>query len=211
MLWVNMKRVLFIMLCMVGFLYIGCASFSPGSVNIASAVSTPGSVSKDSIYIFVKEFSSKETKRIFDCDLLIYGFCPLGIGISNRSNYPIEFIPHSIRNYIDVEEVLSETEFDPNGRLIVWSIPWVINMLAGFPFYYGIAWPIFGLIDFNKAHDANDDRTEFFHNLVFKPIILQPGQDVQGVVFLAKGFIRPLQIILVKENKQITFEVFSIK
>lgn len=204
-----MKNLLPAFISCVFILYFeGCASFTPGSLYMTSAFSTPGAVTKDSLSIFIREISPRESYRIFDCIPYNQGYQVLSISISNRSSSPISFIPSSIPNYVDVEEVLDETDFNPFSRLFIWSIPWFLNLAASQPFYYGIAWPIIGLIDFNKAYSANDDRTDFFQNITLKPIKLQKDQDVQGIVFVGKNYPKPLQVILVKNAQQFIFEIY---
>ncbi len=193
------------------FVIYGCASFTPGSLNTSPAVSTPGSTMKDSIALFIREISPRESKRIFDCNIYNGGYIPLSIALSNRSNSTIDFTPNSISQYENVDNVLSATDYHPAGRLITWSIPWIINILLHQPFYYGIAWPIFGLIDMVKAGDANNERGDYFYSVLIKPTILQPGQDIQGVMFVRKNYSKPLQIILLKNNNQMVFDIIPTK
>ncbi|MFH1528480.1 MAG: hypothetical protein ABIG69_17890 [Bacteroidota bacterium] len=205
----NLLNTFIVLFVVIGF--VGCASFTPGSLNTTSAISTPDAIVKDSVSVFVKEISPKESERIFDCDIHGEGYQPLSIAISNRSNSSIEFIPSSLPQYINAEEVLSATDFSPIIRVFTWSIPWIINLAASQPFYYGIAWPVFGLIDMGKANRANDDRADFFNNIVLKPTKLQPGQDIQGVSFFRKNYPSPLQIILLKNGNQLIFDIYPAK
>jgi len=205
------KLFYFIVLLFTVIIFSSCASFTPGSLNTTAAVSSPGSIVKDSVSLFVKEISPKESERIFDCDIHSEGYQPLSIAISNRSNSSVIFTPNSLRQYVDVDEVLSATDFNPIIRVFTWSIPWLINIAASQPIYYGIAWPVFGLIDMGKANSANDDRADFFNNMVIKPVTLQPGQDIQGVVFFRKNYPSPLQITLLKNESQIIFDVYPTK
>jgi hypothetical protein len=205
------KQICLIVLLLNAIISFSCASFNPGSLNITAAVSTPGSIVKDSISLFVKEINPRQSERIFDCDILSEGYQPLSIAISNRSNFSVMFTPSSIPNYVNVDEVLSATDFHPIVRVFAWSIPWIINIAAGQPIYYGIAWPVFGLIDMGKANRANDDRADFFNNMMIKPITLESGQDIQGVFFLRKNYPKPLQITLSKNENQIIFDVLPAK
>jgi len=189
----------------------GCASFTPGSLNITSAISTPGSIVKDSIGLIIREISPRESKRIFDCDIYSKGYIPLSIALSNRSNSAIDFIPDSISPHENVDKVLSATDYLPIGRLIAWSIPWIINIMIHQPIYYGIAWPIFGLIDMSKASHANDDRADYFYSVLIKRSVLQSGQDIQGVIFVRKNYPKPLQIILLKNGNKFVFDIIPIK
>ena len=201
------KQICFLVLLLNAIIFFSCASFSPGSLNITAAVSTPGSIVKDSISLYVKEINARQSERIFDCDILSKGYQPLSIAISNRSNFSVVFTPDSIPKYVNVDEVLSATDFHPIVRVFTWSIPWIINVAASQPIYYGIAWPVFGLIDMGKANRANDDRADFFNNMMIKPVTLETGQDIQGVVFLRKNYPKPLHITLLKNENQIIFDV----
>ena len=181
------KQICFIVLLLNAIIFFSCASFSPGSLNITPAVSTPGSIVKDSISLYVKEINARQSERIFDCDILSKGYQPLSIAISNRSNFSVVFTPDSIPKYVNVDEVLSATDFHPIIRIFTWSIPWIIDM--------------------GKANRANDDRADFFNNMMIKPVTLETGQDIQGVVFLRKNYPKPLHITLLKNENQIIFDV----
>jgi hypothetical protein len=193
------------------FLFNGCASFSPCPLNMTSAVSTPGSMLKDSISLFVRELGLKESERVFDCDIYSEWHSALSIAISNRSNSTCVFIPSSIPQYEDIENVLYDTDYDPLGRLIVWSIPWIISLVLHYPVYYGVAWPIIGLVDLNRSKVANESRTEYFNSISIKPTKLQPGQDIQGIVFVKRYYQKPLQISIVKNDSKIVFDVYPMK
>jgi hypothetical protein len=189
--------------------FISCASFTPGSVDFRPAISTPGATTKDSVYILVTVMSSRQSKVTFDCDFPAEGIQPLTISISNRNSSTIEFLPHTVPMYMTIADAHERTKFNPVGRLLLWSIPWFINIAAGYPIYYGILWPIIGVIDYGDASTANANREDFFNRVALKPIKLQQGQDIQGIVFVQKGGAQTLQLTVRKENGQsILFDIY---
>jgi len=187
---------------------VNCASFTPGTINLTSAVSTPGAIDKEGVSVFVRELGPTESQRLFDCDIQGEGYTTLSMAISNRSNSVVDFLPSTIPQYVNVEEVLSKTDFSPTTRLILWSVPWVINIAANQPIYYGILWPIIGLVDMGKANTGNRNRADFFNNIAIRPIKLQPGQDIQGIVFVRKNYPKPFQLVLMRNDYRIVFDIF---
>jgi hypothetical protein len=189
--------------------FIGCASFTSGSLDFRQAISTPGATTKDSISILITQMNGRQSKLSFDYDFPSNKIQPLIISISNRSTSTVEFIPSSIPFYLSVSDIHDRTSFSPTTRLLIWSIPWFLNLATGAPIYYGILWPIIGFVDFNKANTANSDREDHFNSVSLKPIKLQPGQDIQGVVFVQKNNTQMIQLNLNKgEGRNIVFDVY---
>ena len=188
-----MKHSIFLLLTVASILFLAnCASFTAGAFNATSAKSDPAAIEEDSIHITVKALSPQESKRLFDCNIHEHGYQPLSVSISNQSKLDIVFTPDSIPRFVPVEQVLEATDFNPGIRLVTWSLPWLINIAFGYPVYYGILWPIIGVIDMGNANKANNERADFFHGIEAKSITLMPGKEFSGIVFIRytgkKGF-----------------------
>jgi len=194
-------------LILSGLLLAGCASFHSGFIDFRQASSTPGAIMQDSIYVHASFMDSHASSTAFDYNFHQAGIQPLTLSLSNRSSINIEFIPSTISDYLRPWQAYDNASFDPTTRLMVWSIPWMINMVANQPWFYGIAWPIMGLVDFFGASSANREMSSFIQRVSFKPVKLEPGKDTQGIIVVTKTFI-PIKLYVTKANGQkITFDL----
>ncbi len=182
------------------FLLISCASFNPGNVEYRSANTTPGSKNIDSAYVFVKQYNYQEARLIFDTDFRYYDFEPIYVSVFNRSNSSITVDPLNVENHISIDEVYKKTKSAPFGYFMGWSIPWGINMLVGLPFYYGIAWPLFGIAAVAKTSSANRKREDYYNNASLKLTKLLNGQEINGIVFIKKETEKLLKVYLTKSD-----------
>lgn len=179
-----MKKLSFIFIL---FIFISCASFNPGNVDYRSALTSPGCKSIDSVFVFVKQYSVQEGKLVFDTDFRYEDFEPVYVSIFNRSDKKVSVVPQIINGYTDLSQVYKETKNSPFSYFLIWSTPWAINIVAGWPFYYGIAWPIFGAIAMGKTSGANSNREEFYRSISLKETELLINQEIYGIVFLQKN------------------------
>ena len=143
-----------IILFLIPFVFISCASFNPGNIDYRSALTSPESKTNDSVYVFIKQYSAKEAQLIFDTDFRYEKFEPIYVSIFNNSDKKVLVTPQNFSGYTDLAEVYKDTKSSPFSYFLIWSTPWVINIAAGWPFYYGIAWPIFGAIAMGKTNGA---------------------------------------------------------
>jgi hypothetical protein len=207
-----MKKVpYFFCIVLIAFFAAGCASFEPGSLSSISAASSVYAVTKDSVSVVFRELSPQETKRLFDTELYESGYIAISASFSNRGTAPVEFFPDSIKQSAPIEEILKRTAFSPTTRLLVWSIPWALNLVSGMPIYYGILWPVIGIIDLNKAKTANGNRDEFFTTIMLKHTTLIQGQDISGVIFLRRGYTTPVKLTFSREPKNLLFDIYPTK
>jgi len=187
-----------ISILLLPFILISCASFNPGTIEYRSAVTSPGSKQIDSIYVFVKEYNNQEAKLIFDTGFRYYDFEPIYISVFNRSNSTILVDPLNVGNRVNIDEVYKKTKKPPFRYFIGWSIPWGINMLVGLPFYYGIAWPVFGVVAMAKTNGANRKREDYYNSVILKKTELLNGQEINGVVFIESDSSKTINLDLVK-------------
>lgn len=192
-----MKKIIIVLL---PFILISCASFNPATVEYRSAITSPGSKQIDSVYVFVKDYNIQEAKLIFDTDFRDYDFEPIYVSVFNRSNSTILVDPLDVENRVNIDKVYKKTKSAPFGYFIVWSIPWGVNMLVGLPFYYGIAWPVFGVIAMAKTSKANRKREGYYNSISLKKTELLNGQEINGVVFIAKDSSKTIKLDLVKSD-----------
>ena len=192
-----MKKIIILLL---PFILISCASFNPGTIEYRLAITSPGSKQIDSIFVFIKEYTNQEAKLIFDADFRYYDFEPIYISVFNRSNSTILVNPSNVENRININEVYKKTKGAPFGYFIGWLIPWSINMLAGLPFYYGIAWPVFGIAAMGKTSDANNKREDYYNSVALKKTELLNGQEINGVVFIKNDSSKTIKLNLIKSD-----------
>jgi len=186
---------------------ISCATFNPGTLQYRSAVTTPGSKNVDSVYVFVKQYNYSEAKLVFDTDFRYFNFEPIYISVFNRSYTPVIVDPLNVENHTNIDEVTEKTERSPFAYFVGWSIPWGINMLVGLPLYYGIAWPVFGIVAMTKTKNANRKREEYYKNVCLKHTELQNGQEIDGVVFIKNDSTKTIKLHLIrKDSTKIDFE-----
>ena len=197
-----MKKLL---IMFIPFIFISCASFNPGPIDYRSALTSPESKSGDSVYVFTKQYSVKEAKLIFDTNFRYVDFEPIYVSIFNRSSNKIFIAPQNFFGYTELEKVYDDTKSAPFSFFLVWSIPWVINVAAGWPIYYGIVWPIFGGIAMGKSSSANSNREEFYNSVTLKETELSYGQEVYGIVFLQKTKEDSIHITLRTDSSLIDF------
>ena len=196
-----------ILLCLT--LFSSCTSFNPANIVNESALTSPYSIQKDSVFVLVKQYNDQEAELFFDTDFGGYDFRPFYVSIYNNSSSRIMVDPSSIEYSISQQQAYKESKKLPIGYLFYWSIPWGINMAVGLPFYYGIAWPVFGLIATVQAANANRKREAYYKNVSLKPAELTKGQEVSGVVFIVKD--KNLNINLLKDDStRIEFEFQSL-
>jgi len=193
------------LLLLFPLIFISCASFNPGNVDYRSALTSPRSKSNDSVFVFVKQYSVQEAKLIFDTDFRYEDFEPIYVSIFNRSNYNILVVPQSFIGFTDLVQVYKETKSSPFSYFLIWSTPWVINIVAGWPIYYGIAWPIFGGIAMGKTSGANTKREEFYKSVALKETEILNGQEVYGIVFIKKTKEENIVIQLQRNGSPIEF------
>ncbi|MBM4177149.1 MAG: hypothetical protein FJ213_13405 [Ignavibacteria bacterium] len=192
-----MKKIIIVLL---PFVLISCASFNPGTIEYRSAITSPGSKQIDSVYTFVKEYNNQEAKLIFDTDFRYYDFEPIYISVFNRSNSTILVDPLNVENRVNIDEVYKKTKSAPFGYFIGWSIPWGINMLAGLHFFYGIAWPVFGVAAMAKTSGANRKREDYYNSVTLKKTELLSGQEINGVVFIENDSSKTIKLNLIKND-----------
>lgn len=197
-----MLRKLFYRLIIFSSIFlISCASFAPGVVEYHSAITSPYSQIKDSVFVYVKEYTNQEGKLIFDTNFQYYYFKPLYISIYNQSSSPIIVDTSNIDNFVNIDKIYKETKSGaPFDYFLLWSTPWAINIGAGLPFYYGIAWPVFGLIAMSKSKNANERRGEYYSYVSLKPTRLFTGQETDGVVFVNNNNSDIIYLSIVKED-----------
>jgi hypothetical protein len=189
------------------FVLFSCATFNPGAIEYHSALTSPGGKNTDSVYVYLKQFTYQEAKLIFDTDFRFKKFEPIYISIYNQSDKTIVVDPLNVLDIVDLDMVYKETKSAPLTYLLIWSTPWIINLVAGWPVYYGIAFPIIGIVSFAKSSEANTKRKDFYTSIYLQKVELLKGQEIFGIVFLAKDTSNPIQIKLMNiDNTYINFE-----
>ena len=195
-----------IFIVIIPFIFISCGTFNPGTIDRRSAATSPGSKQIDSVYVLVKQYQPREAELIFDADFRYYDFEPLYISVFNKSTKKIIVNPDSVSNFIKISYVNNKTAQKGFAYFLAWSSPWTLNLLVGWPFYYGIAWPIFGIIAGGKTSGANSRREEFYTSNSLKYTELMSGQEIDGILFIKKTKDEPIQIYLnSNDGSQIQF------
>ncbi len=204
-----MKKLCFIVL--ISFIFYSCSTFNPGSIQYRPALLTPGNIEKDNIFVYAYQYNLTESNYLLDSDLQSADFRPVYMSIYNKSNDTVFVNPLNIHAYIDINEINSSLKCVPITYFFIWSIPWVINLVAHLPFYYGIAFPIFGLISALQSDDTNTEIEMFLKSNALNPTNLIPKREVYGIVFITKGKEIPFSFdILKKDSTKINFKFDNI-
>lgn len=203
-----MKKLIYFVL---SILFVSCASFNPSPIQYSSAKSNPESIVKDSVYVMLKQYNSKESELIFDDSFDDTYYKPVYISIYNASSEQVTFDPKSVLDYYDYRIVIDDMTKPTAAYLFGWSVPWIINIAVGLPIYYGAIWPVFGIIAAVKSSNINDEVSQFYESVIMKKIILSKDQESGGFIFLNKTMRDYISINVTSGSSIITFDFPNLK
>lgn len=194
-------------LVIIPFIFVACGTFNPGTIDRRSAATSPESKIVDSVCVFIKQYEPSEAMLIFDADFRYYKFEPVYCSIFNKSSKKIIVNPDSIIAQENINEVIDRTTKNGFSYFLIWSSPWFVNLIVGWPFYYGVAWPIFGVIAGAQTSNTNSRIEEFYKSNRLKYTELMSGQEINGLLFIPKTKNEIIGINLIDENgSKIRFE-----
>lgn len=172
-----------ILIFFLPIIFLSCASFNPGTIEYHSALTSPGSKTIDSVYVFVKRYTSQEAKLVFDTDFRYHDFEPIYISVFNRSNNLISIDPINVKNHISIDDVYNSTKMAP----------------------------LIGSDAMSNSIGANSMREDFYNIIYLKKTELLKEQETSGVVFIEKSRDNPIEINIVKNDSVIVNFIFQNK
>jgi hypothetical protein len=181
-----------------------CASYKPATLDPLQPAFAPYSETVDDVTLSVKCFSSSDSKRFFDDDLIEKGFQPIQISILNESDKALLFSAQGIRLPLaSPEEVAEKCHTSTVGRATSYGV-------AGL-----IIWPLLipAVVDGIGSSKANTKRDQDFSDKSVQNAVISPYGSYNRVIFVPNSsYQNSFEVILVKktDNQKITYQVRGI-
>ncbi len=171
-----MKRAMVI--CLVASFFLeGCATYHAGLLPTKDVMNYDNRQSQDNVYVIAKFLDTRETKQIFQFDLISRGIQPVFIVMDNRSPKTYDFKKSDINKQImSAQEVADKCKFSTVGRATTYG---VLGLFI---------WPFLipAVVDGVGSSQAN---TKIENDYAYKEMQdgrLMPNGLMNGVVFVPK-------------------------
>ena len=157
------------------FLSVGCASYNPDSLTRLNSEFAPSVEEVEHVVVAAKKFTSEDSKKYFDRDVIRKGYQPVQISIDNHSDRPVLFSSTRVSlPCANPDDVAREVHTSTVGRVFAWGIPSLI------------VWPLLipAIVDGIGSSNANKELDTDFSAKALNEVVVQPMSFCEGILFI---------------------------
>lgn len=180
------------MLCTI---IVGCGSFEPIQFNYPNP-SEEYTTDLDSVMIAAKVIGDLEKGRSILMDMQnSESICSIMISIKNNSNKKLQFRIYSSEGsqLAKPDEIYRKYMSPGFVHFLIWSTPWIANIASGLPIFYGVLFPIIGVIEINKSSSVNDRLLQFIEDNTL-PNNALPKRSIKGLIYVKNNKPKKLSV-----------------
>ncbi len=187
------------------FLLVGCATHRPSGAQFRSATDMVTQQEVDGVVWALDGLGGVEFDRVYDWKFAQRGYSAAILAVRNNSDVPVRLSWQNIEGAIDPEEIVKKSQRVIPGRLVLWNLASLIELIAlGDIYLDGITLSVIGIFDATAAGNANRQMADDIRRQSVRDSVIPPNRSSEGLIYF-RGAPRNVRVLYMQgeESKQI--------